>query len=415
MTCLISSLLMRFLRSPAAHGQPKRRFNSDTTIRAPWPRATTPIDRRHSPIRRRRAGETPRHARRSAQATNWPRNRRLLPPLVDRRAAVQWRCHARIPATTPRPPRGRGAVRWFGRLQLLRLLGKSERTMAWRVADPASGQELMLVLPRRAAGGRRGAGALAAGGASRVAAEPPAARRRWSRVGVQDGWPFVAYDARDSATLAERLPAKGLPGLEAAALADAGAAGPGLRPRSRRGPPAICSPTCVLVGDSGQVRLAGLAVATTRRRSAAARAPPAVGAATPATLRAAARCRRTRRARQRRAAAPVARRPAALDEPDIGRVIARLPPAGPRDRAAAVDDRAPDRRAAARHRQPRDRPPGAPALPQRAHAAARAAKAGCRPSRRRRRAAGAAGRPAAHASACCRRRRAPRRAPRGWR
>ena len=40
------------------------------------------------------------------------------------------------------------AVRLFGRMQLLRLLGKSERSMAWLVADPRTGQDLMLVLPR---------------------------------------------------------------------------------------------------------------------------------------------------------------------------------------------------------------------------------------------------------------------------
>lgn len=40
-------------------------------------------------------------------------------------------------------------MRTFGRYQLLGLLGKSERTMAWRVADPRSGQDLVLVLPRQ--------------------------------------------------------------------------------------------------------------------------------------------------------------------------------------------------------------------------------------------------------------------------
>ena len=54
-----------------------------------------------------------------------------------------------MPDAQPAPAAPRsGAVRWFGRWQLLRLLGKSERTMAWRIADPRSGQELMLVLPR---------------------------------------------------------------------------------------------------------------------------------------------------------------------------------------------------------------------------------------------------------------------------
>ena len=42
----------------------------------------------------------------------------------------------------PNPPR------WFGRFQLTRLLGKSERTMAWLVHDPRQGRPLMIVLPR---------------------------------------------------------------------------------------------------------------------------------------------------------------------------------------------------------------------------------------------------------------------------
>ena len=49
-----------------------------------------------------------------------------------------------MPAPSPdTPPAARAnAVRGFGRLQLLRLLGKSELTMAWRVSDPRSGKEI---------------------------------------------------------------------------------------------------------------------------------------------------------------------------------------------------------------------------------------------------------------------------------
>ena len=48
------------------------------------------------------------------------------------------------------PPRSAtaNAVRHLGRFQLLRLLGKSERTMLWLVSDPRVGQELVLALPR---------------------------------------------------------------------------------------------------------------------------------------------------------------------------------------------------------------------------------------------------------------------------
>ncbi|MDP3613792.1 MAG: hypothetical protein Q8R98_18280, partial [Rubrivivax sp.] len=110
------------------------------------------------------------------------------------------------PSAAPAPARG-NAVRWFGRLQLLKLLGKSELTMAWRVTDPRSGQELVLVLPRVQP-------------ADAVALELwQQAVRQASRlshprlaavveVGVQDGWPYVAYDPRDAATLQDRATRK---------------------------------------------------------------------------------------------------------------------------------------------------------------------------------------------------------------
>ena len=50
-------------------------------------------------------------------------------------------------AAVPPPPRA-AAVRRLGRFQLARLLGKSERTMAWQATDIRSGQEVVLVLPR---------------------------------------------------------------------------------------------------------------------------------------------------------------------------------------------------------------------------------------------------------------------------
>ena len=48
----------------------------------------------------------------------------------------------------PLPPRSTAqAVRHLGRFQLLRLLGKSVRTMLWLVMDPRAGQEMVLMLP----------------------------------------------------------------------------------------------------------------------------------------------------------------------------------------------------------------------------------------------------------------------------
>ena len=217
-------------------------------------------------------------------------------------------------------PRG-AAVRWFGRLQLLKLLGKSERTMAWRVADPRSGQELMLVLPR-------------------VQPADAAALERWNQTirqasrlnhpqlaaavesGVQDGWPYVAYDPRDTATVSERLPARGLPGLEAAGwitqtlqgLAYAHEAGIGHHD---------LQPHLVLVTDSGQVRVAGLAVACEM---------VAAGSGATATESGALRSQRDAAERDVLACGLLLHSlltgQPALEEADFGRVIARIPPCG---------------------------------------------------------------------------------------
>ena len=53
-----------------------------------------------------------------------------------------------MPALSPdtATPARNTAPRWFGRFQLTRLLGKSERTMAWLVHDPSKGQPLMIKL-----------------------------------------------------------------------------------------------------------------------------------------------------------------------------------------------------------------------------------------------------------------------------
>ncbi len=222
--------------------------------------------------------------------------------------------------TTERAP----AVRWFGRLQLLRLLGKSDRTSTWRVEDPRSRQELVLVVPR-------------------TQPASPQARERWLDVvqraarlnhpqlatttdtGVHDGWPFAVYDPRDAVTLQERLPGKGLPGTEAAAVMiqmmqglafahEAGVAHHDLQ---------LCQ---VLIGDNGQVRVAGLGVAAEmvmRESDEAETAPLQTGG-----------LRSHRDAAERDVLAAgillhqllTGQRP--LDEVDVSRVIARLPPLG---------------------------------------------------------------------------------------
>ncbi len=164
-----------------------------------------------------------------------------------------------LPTQTGATAAARGpALRSFARFRLLRLLGKSERTMAWLVADPGTQRELALVLPRAQV-------------ADAVAAQRwTQAVRRAARlehphlapaleIGVHEAWPFAVYDAVGLATLADRWSGQGLPAMEAVALLgqvlqglayahDAGVAHHDLQPY------------LVLVDDLGKVRLAGLEV-----------------------------------------------------------------------------------------------------------------------------------------------------------
>jgi non-specific serine/threonine protein kinase len=209
----------------------------------------------------------------------------------------------------------------FGRLQLLRLLGKSERTMAWLASDPRSGQELMLALPRTQP---RDALALerwqqAVRQAARLS-HPNVAAVVLS--GVQDGWPYVAHDLGDGATLADRVPAQGLPGAEAAGLS--AQVLQGLAYAHEAGIAHLdLQPYLVVVSDTGVVRICGLAVAGEPEENGAAPAPAPGGAG------------------ERRAQRSAAERdilgaglllhmllagPQALGDADLGRVILRLAP-----------------------------------------------------------------------------------------
>ena len=124
--------------------------------------------------------------------------------------------HSSLPAPLAEPA-SKGAVRWFGRLQLVRLLGRSERTMAWSVLGAGSDQPLMLVLPR---------------------VQPPSlhALEQWQlcarlvqrlnhpqlapllEVGAREGWPFMLHELRNRSTVADRLASRGMPGTEAVVL-----------------------------------------------------------------------------------------------------------------------------------------------------------------------------------------------------
>ncbi|MBL8288938.1 MAG: HDOD domain-containing protein [Rubrivivax sp.] len=223
-----------------------------------------------------------------------------------------------VPASDP-SPRSAGATRHFGRRQLLRLLGKSERTMNWLVAE-RDGRELMLVLPRVAppAGAALERWVQAARRAARL--EHPQLAPAVD-LGIQDGWPFVAYEMTGRATLADRLTKKGLPGAEAAGLVAellqglAYAHEAGVVHGDLQG--AMC-----LVDDQGHARLAGL--------EAAGEVPPAAAGG----LTAASPLGTQRAAAERDVLAAglllhgmLAGTPA-LEETDIGRALVRLPPLG---------------------------------------------------------------------------------------
>ncbi|MCW5633654.1 MAG: HDOD domain-containing protein [Rubrivivax sp.] len=215
-----------------------------------------------------------------------------------------------------------GSVRHFGRWQLLRLLGKSERTMNWLVAA-SDGHELMLTIPRVAPAGP--------------------ALERWLQnvrratrlvhphlapvvdVGVQDGWPYAAHDLGGGlATLADRLTNKGLPGAEAAPIAAQLAQGLAYAHEAGIVHGDLQLAMC-LVDTQGQARLAGLEVAgegatVPAGGASAAPAPPSLG-----TQRAAAE--RDVLALGLLLHGLLSGTPA-LDEPDLGRAITRLPPLG---------------------------------------------------------------------------------------
>ncbi len=266
--------------------------------------------------------------------------------------------------STPARP---AAVRHFGRLQLLRLLGKSEHTMAWRVAEPAGGRELVLVMPRAQPGDaqalERWDQAVRQG--ARLA-HPHLAEA--VEIGVQDGWPYVAYDLRDDATLTEWLPAQGLPGLEAAALATQLLQGLAFAHEGGVAHHDI-QPYLLLVDAHGQLRLAGLAVAVemaARAARDAAQALSAQPAPDPASLHA----RRVASERDVLATGMLLHwlltGAPALDEPDVGRQIQRLPPLGREfvrlpwalaqpvaDPLRAITNRASDRQERQRYRSAR--------------------------------------------------------------
>ncbi|HMQ72738.1 MAG TPA: protein kinase, partial [Rubrivivax sp.] len=145
----------------------------------------------------------------------------------------------------------------FGRFELLALLGKSARSMAWRVDDPRTRQALVLVLPRQQPG---------PGLDTWEAAVRKAARVRHPQLapvveqGVVDGWPYVLHDAGDAATLGVRLGQQAQGGIEVAGWASRLLEGLAFAHESGVAHHDL-QPYLVLLPDSGGPRLMGLEVA----------------------------------------------------------------------------------------------------------------------------------------------------------
>lgn len=211
-----------------------------------------------------------------------------------------------------------GFGRRFGRFQLVRLLGKSGRTMAWEVSQPQDDAPLVLVLPRVVPHGSEALDRWLQRARKAARLDHPQLAPA-VEVGLHEGWPFIAYELGDQATLADRIGSQGLSPDEAATMAgavlhglafahDAGAAHRDLQGFS------------VLVSDRGVPRLMGLEVAPVEDAHG--------GVIDTQSLQA-----------QRAAAEAdvlqlgvlmhhVLTGQPALDEPDTGKVAERLPPHG---------------------------------------------------------------------------------------
>ena len=217
-------------------------------------------------------------------------------------------------ATTPPPrPASANALRHLGRFQLLRLLGKSERSMLWLVADPQLGQDLVLALPRAQPAN---AAALQrwldnARKASRI--DHPGLARA-VEVGEHERWPYIAYDRGSASTLAERMSPKGLAPAELVPWVISALQGLAFAHEAGLAHHDVQA-AMLLLQDGGGCRLMGLGVALPpvddgadqqARRQAAERDVLCLGLVLHNGL----------------AGAP------ALDLPDVGQALLRLPPLG---------------------------------------------------------------------------------------
>ena len=232
-------------------------------------------------------------------------------------------------AAVARPAPPNRAVRMLGRYQLLRLIGKSEQTMLWLAIDSQGDAEVMVALPRVQPPDPDALGAwVARVGRSARLRHPKLARVL--DVGEHERWPYVVYERGGFVTWGERLTSKGLPGpeltqwsvqvLQGLAFAhEAGAAHRDLQPYS------------LLVDDNGNARLLGLEIVDPHAFAQSFAHLPADADGHHAAM--------DERRMQRLAAETdvlafglvmhqVLAGGAPLDEPDVARVVGRLPPFG---------------------------------------------------------------------------------------
>jgi eukaryotic-like serine/threonine-protein kinase len=220
--------------------------------------------------------------------------------------------------STGSPTSTHAAVRQFGRFPLVRLLGKSERTMAWQVSDPQDGRDLVLLLPRVAPQGEDAMDRwlLRARKAARLSHPQLAVALE---VDVHDHWPYVMYDLGANATLADRIGDTGMAPDDVARVASltlqglAFAHDAGVVHRDVQA-------FAVLVSDKGTPRLMGLEVSCIETEHG--------DGFDSRTLRA------TRAAAEADVLQfgvlmhPMLTGQAALDEPDPGKVTQLMPPYG---------------------------------------------------------------------------------------
>lgn len=229
------------------------------------------------------------------------------------------------------------ALRRLGRFRLLQLLGKSQRSMAWRVADSKLGEahdaldvrQFFLLLPRSMP---RSADATAQWrqGVRRAARLKHPNLALPVEVGEIESWPYVLYDAGNGQTLDEHLQGQAMAAEEAAKLLVE--ALQGLAFAHEGGVVhGDLQPYLVLVGERGEVRIMGLEVAgnvdAAHGNATTALVPPR------STVEALALQAHREAARRDVLCAGLLLQQAlsgkpALDESDIGVVVERLPPQG---------------------------------------------------------------------------------------